>query len=176
MCLSLLLVSNTGYAQGNTVTGTVTDGDNGSPLPGVTVTVKGTRISTVSDVNGHYSIKADAKGTLVFVYIGFANQEVPVGGQAVVNVKMTTDNKALSEVVVVGYGTAKRKDLTGSVSSITAAQIESVPVTTLDQALQGRAAGVQIMNNDASPGGNISVLIRGIGSLASGGNGPLYVV
>lgn len=176
LCLSLLLVSSPGFAQSNTVKGTVTDGDSGSPLPGVTITVKGSRATTVSDVNGHYSIAAAANGTLVFVYIGYATQEVPVGGRAVVDVKMTTDNKALSEVVVVGYGTAKRKDLTGSVSSVTAAQIASVPVTTLDQALQGRAAGVQVVSNDASPGGNISVLIRGIGSLASGGNGPLYVV
>ncbi|HTI58132.1 TonB-dependent receptor [Mucilaginibacter sp.] len=176
LCLSLLLVSSPGFAQSNTVKGTVTDGDSGSPLPGVTITVKGSRATTVSDVNGHYSIAAAANGTLVFVYIGYATQEVPVGGRAVVDVKMATDNKALSEVVVVGYGTAKRKDLTGSVSSVTAAQIASVPVTTLDQALQGRAAGVQVVSNDASPGGNISVLIRGIGSLASGGNGPLYVV
>ncbi|MFB9844938.1 SusC/RagA family TonB-linked outer membrane protein [Mucilaginibacter ginsenosidivorans] len=176
LCLSLLLVSSTGFAQSNTVTGTVTDGDNGSPLPGVTITVKGARTTTVSDVNGHYSITASANGTLVFVYIGYATQEVPIGGQSAVNVKMATDNKALSEVVVVGYGTAKRKDLTGSVSSVTSAQIAAVPVTTLDQALQGRAAGVQVVSNDASPGGNISVLIRGIGSLASGGNGPLYVV
>jgi TonB-dependent SusC/RagA subfamily outer membrane receptor len=79
-------------------------------------------------------------------------------------------------VVVVGYGTQKRRDLTGAVSSVNAATIAKVPVTTLDQALQGRAAGVQIVNNDAAPGGNVSVLIRGIGSLASGGNTPLYVV
>ena len=94
--------------------------------------------------------------------------------QISVSLKNTVSN--LNEVVVVGYGTQKRKDVTGAVSSVSAATIAKVPVTTLDQALQGRAPGVQVINNDASPGGNISVLIRGIGSLASGGNNPLYVV
>ncbi len=93
-----------------------------------------------------------------------------------ISVSLQATTSRLNEVVVVGYGTQRRRDVTGSVSSINAATIEKVPVTTLDQALQGRAAGVQIVNNDASPGGNVSVLIRGVGSLASGGNTPLYVI
>ena len=84
--------------------------------------------------------------------------------------------QSLQQVVVVGYGTQKRRDVTGAIASVNAATIAKVPVTTLDQALQGRAPGVQVINNDASPGGNVTVLIRGIGSLASGGNNPLYVV
>jgi len=175
LSLSLLLVSFSGYAQNNVVTGTVAD-DGGQPLPGVTVVVKGTTTGTLTNVNGNFSIKAAAKSTLVFSFVGFATQEVAVNGKSVVNVKLLTDAKSLSEVVVIGYGTSKRSDLTGSISSVTAKQIEDVPVTTLEQSLQGRAAGVQITNNDGAPGGNISVLIRGTGSLASYGNGPLYVI
>ena len=101
---------------------------------------------------------------------------VSIQNTSSVTVALKPSNAQLNEVVVVGYGTQKRKDVTGAISSVNAATIAKVPVTTLDQALQGRAPGVQIINNDAAPGGNVSVLIRGIGSLASGGNAPLYVV
>jgi len=175
--LSLMLLSFSGYAQNGTVTGTVTDAASGLPLPGVTVKVlngPGTTIST--DANGNYSIKAGPTSKLVFAFVGYTTQEVQVGNRNKVDVKLTEENKTLNELVVIGYGTAKRKDLTGSISSVSAATIAKVPVTTLDQALQGRAAGVQITNNDASPGGNVSVMIRGVGSLATNGNNPLYVV
>ncbi|HEY4323078.1 MAG TPA: TonB-dependent receptor [Mucilaginibacter sp.] len=173
--LSLVLISFSGFAQNNVVTGTVTD-EGGVPLPGVTVKVKGTTTATVTTVSGNYSIKTAAKSTLVFSFVGFTTQEIAANGGSAVNVKLTTDAKSLSEIVVIGYGTAKRSDLTGAISSVTAKQIEDVPVTSLDQALQGRAAGVQVTSNDGAPGGNVTVLIRGTGSLASYGNGPLYVV
>ena len=176
LSVSLLLIGTSGYAQTGTVSGTVTDAADGLPLPGVTVTVKGTKVGTVTNVSGAYSIKADGGAKLVFAFIGYVPQEIAVDSRSAINVQMVTDNKALSEVVVIGYGTAKRSDVTGAISSVTAKQIEEVPVTTLEQALQGRAAGVQITNNDGAPGGNITVLIRGTGSLASYGNGPLYVV
>src|SRR6185312_16325985 len=112
----------------------------------------------------------------VISYVGFVPKEIPVGNRSNFNIRLVAENQSIQQVVVIGYGTAKRKDLTGAISSVSADQIEKVPITTAEQALQGRAAGVQIVNNDASPGGNISVLIRGIGSLASGGNNPLYVV
>ncbi len=174
--LLLLLISPSVFAQNGKVTGTVTDADNGSTLPGVTVTIKGTTTAVVTDVNGNYSITTAGNSTLVFSYIGYSTQEVPVGGKSVIAVKLAVDSKALSEVVVIGYGTAKRSDLTGSIASVTSKQIEAVPVTTMEQAIQGRAAGVQVTSNDASPGGNITILIRGTGSLATGGNTPLYVV
>ncbi|RYE26859.1 MAG: SusC/RagA family TonB-linked outer membrane protein, partial [Sphingobacteriaceae bacterium] len=172
-----LLISVSVFAQNKTVTGTVTDASNGQTLPGVTIRVKNNtgKIAT-TDLNGKYSIAADAGSTLIFSYIGFADQEIAVGNRTVISPKLGVSSKSLSEVVVIGYGTAKRSDLTGSVSSVNAATIAKVPVVTVDQALQGRAAGVQVTNNDASPGGNISVLIRGTGSLAPNGNGPLYVV
>jgi TonB-linked SusC/RagA family outer membrane protein len=174
--LLLLLISTPGFAQSRKVTGTVTDADGGSPIPGVTIKVKGTANATTTNANGNYSISAGNNDILVFSFVGYATQEVPVGAQAAVSVKLVVDNRALSEVVVIGYGTAKRGDVNGAVSSVSAATIESMPVTSADQALQGRAAGVQVTNNDGSPGGNVSVLIRGTGSLASNGNTPLYVV
>ena len=175
LSLSLLLISLSGYAQSRTVTGKVTDGSNGLALPGVTVKVKGTTTATVTGLNGAYSIAAEQGSTLVFSFIGYTTQEAAVTGTNV-NVTLAVDSKSLNEVVVIGYGTAKRTDLTGSISSVSAATIAKVPVTSLDQALQGRAAGVQVTNNDAQPGGSLSVLIRGTGSLAAYGNGPLYVV
>lgn len=174
--LSLMLLSFSGYAQNGTVTGKVTDGASGLPVPGVTVKVLNTSEVVSTDANGNYSIKAGPTNKLVFTSVGYSSQEVQVANRTKVDVKLTEESKSLTELVVIGYGTAKRKDLTGSISSINAKQIEAVPVTTLDQALQGRAAGVQVTNNDASPGGNVTVLIRGTGSLASGGNSPLYVV
>jgi TonB-linked SusC/RagA family outer membrane protein len=176
LSLSLLMISMSGYAQSRQITGTVTDAGNGQSLPGVTVKVKGTTNAVGTNINGGFSIKADAGATLVFSFVGYNTQEVAVGSNSTLNIKLAPDNRALNEIVVIGYGTAKRKDLTGSVSSISAATIEKVPVTSLDQALQGRAAGVQVTNNDASPGGNTTVLIRGTGSLAPGGNIPLYIV
>ncbi len=166
------------FAQTRQITGTVTSSDNGAALPGVSIRVKGTAIGAVTDVNGAFKLSAADNATLTFSYIGYASQDVAVGGRSVINVSLSLNINSLAEVAVVsiGYGTAKRTDLTGAISSVGAKQIEDVPITTLEQALQGRAAGVQITNNDGTPGGNVSVLIRGTGSLASYGNGPLYVI
>ena len=164
-------------AQQKTISGKVTDASTGQPVIGTSVTVKGTKLATQTDNDGNYSISVpNSAKALIFTTVGFESQDILINGQAQISVSLRTTVSNLNEVVVVGYGTQKRKDVTGAVSSVSAATIAKVPVTTLDQALQGRAPGVQIINNDASPGGNISVLIRGIGSLASGGNNPLYVV
>jgi TonB-linked SusC/RagA family outer membrane protein len=164
------------FSQQKTVTGKVTDQD-AKPLSNATVTVKGTNISAITNADGQYSITLPANAnTLVFSYVGYQVNEANIQGNNSVSVIMQPQANSMNEVVVIGYGTAKRKDVTGAVSSVTATQIAKVPVTTLDQALQGRAPGVQIINNDAAPGGNVTVLIRGVGSLASGGNAPLYVV
>ncbi|MFT3933014.1 MAG: TonB-dependent receptor [Chitinophagaceae bacterium] len=157
-----------------TVQGKVMSGD--SALQGVTVQVKGAKTATVTDANGSFSISASPSATLIFSSVGYTVQEVKVSNRMMLAVQLESNTKQLDQVVVVGYGTQKKKDLTGSVSSINAETIAKVPVISAAQALQGRAAGVQVINNDASPGGNISILIRGIGSLASGGNDPLYVV
>jgi len=176
LSLSFLLMSVAGYAQNRPVTGKVTD-DLGLPLPGVTIKIKGTDAGGVSDVNGAFRISVPNDNTvLVFSFIGFAQQEVTVGSNTTLSIKMSANSNSLAEVAVVsvGYGTARRKDVTGAVSSVSSEQIAKVPVTALDQALQGRASGVQVTNNDGAPGGSVSVLIRGVGSL--GNNDPLYVV
>ena len=162
------------FAQNNVIKGRVTSGD--SALSNITVQVRGTATTTQTNASGEYTITAAPNATLVFSAVGFARQEVKAGNQSSLDVRLQSTATQLEQVVVVGYGTQRRKDLTGSVSSVNAETIAKVPVTTVDQALQGRAAGVQVTNNDASPGGNISVLIRGVGSLASNGNGPLYVI
>lgn len=164
------------FGQNRQITGRVVANDNDSSIAGVTVKVKGSSMATATDRSGNFSINASPNAVLVFSSVGYATQEVPVKQSTTVTVRLVSDQQSLQQVVVIGYGTAKRKDLTGAISSVTADQIDKVPVTTLDQALQGRAAGVQVVNNDAAPGGNVSVLVRGVGSLASGGNAPLYVI
>lgn len=180
LLLVLLLTASTclsAFAQNKQVSGTVS-GNDGTPLPGVNVTVKGTKTGVSTNVNGFFKLSVPANSTLVFSFVGYLSKEVAVSDAAIYNVKLTSDVNSLAEVAVVsiGYGTAKRSDLTGAISSVSATTIAKVPVTSLDQALQGRAAGVQVTNNDASPGGNVTVLIRGTGSLAPGGNAPLYVI
>lgn len=174
-CFLILSFSLSLFALAQTrVTGRVTA--DGKPVLGATINVKGTTTATQTDNNGDFSIMASPNATLEISAIGFTTIEVNVNNRTTVNATLQTSSTQMEQVVVVGYGTQKRKDVTGSISSVNAAQIEKVPVTTLDQAIQGRAAGVQVINNDAAPGGNVSVLIRGIGSIAPGGNAPLYVV
>ncbi|MGZ3951479.1 MAG: SusC/RagA family TonB-linked outer membrane protein, partial [Flavisolibacter sp.] len=175
-CFLILFVFISSIAFSQTkVSGRIIGSDN-KPVAGATVTVKGTTTATQTDNAGDFTISAPSNSTLVITAVGFSPLEVDVNGRSTINAKIETTSSQLEQVVVVGYGTQKRKDVTGAISSVTSAQIEKVPVTTAQQALQGRAAGVQIVNNDAAPGSNISVLIRGVGSLASGGNNPLYVV
>lgn len=173
LSLVFLLCCGAVFAQ-NTVKGRVVAGD--TALAGVTVSVKGGAASVSTDNNGGFSIAAPANAVLQFSSIGYAPLDVPLNGRTILTVQLQASNSQLEQVVVVGYGTQRRKDLTGSVSSVGAGTIEKVPVISATQALQGRASGVQIINNDAAPGGNISILIRGIGSLAPGGNEPLYVI
>ena len=167
------LMSQFLFAQ-STVTGRITSGD--SAVSGVTVQIKGSTTATQSADNGSYSISVQPTGTLVFSAVGFTPQEVKVNNRTTIDVLLVSSTTQLGEVVVVGYGTQRRQDLTGAVSSINASAIADVPVNTVDQALQGRAAGVQVINNDGRPGSSVSVQIRGVGSLAANGNEPLYVV
>jgi TonB-linked SusC/RagA family outer membrane protein len=164
------------FAQNRPVSGTVTAGDDGSKLPGVSVLVKGTSNGTVTNANGAYTINAPENATLIFSYVGYASQELPVNNRPTINVILNSDAQSLQQVnvVAVGYGTARRQDVTGSISSVTSEQLAKVPVTTTDQALQGRAAGVQVTNNDGAPGAGVQVQIRGIGTFGS--SDPLYVV
>jgi TonB-linked SusC/RagA family outer membrane protein len=158
-----------------TVKGTVTDETN-SPLPGVNVLVKGSTIGTVTDANGTYTIGVpDENATLVFSFIGYTTQEVAVNGQTVVNVQMAQDALTLTEVVVVGYGTQKKSDLTGSVGSVKSEDIQERQLPSVSQALAGRVAGVSVSVNSGRPGGQSNVRIRGFSSISTSNN-PLYVV
>ncbi|WP_221409832.1 TonB-dependent receptor [Reichenbachiella sp. MSK19-1] len=156
-----------------TVKGKVTDADDGSGLPGVNVLIKGSATGTVTDLDGNYTITADEAGTLVFSFIGYLTQEAPISGRSTVDVSMALDVKSLEEVVVVGYGEQRRSEVTGAISSVSSKDVVSVPVATADQALQGRAAGVTVINN-GSPGTSPTVTIRGLNSTSN--NGPLYVI
>ncbi|MEX2232938.1 MAG: SusC/RagA family TonB-linked outer membrane protein [Cyclobacteriaceae bacterium] len=158
-----------------TVTGKVTT-NNGDPLPGVSVVEKGTSNGTVTDTEGIYNFSVtNENATLVFSFIGYSNQEVSVASRSAVNVTLVEDVIALGEVVVVGYGSQKKTDLTGAVTSIKVSDIAQFPTARVDQALQGRSSGVYVLNTDGSPGGNTMIRIRGLNSI-NGGNEPLIVI
>jgi TonB-dependent starch-binding outer membrane protein SusC len=156
------------------VSGRVT-AETGEGLPGVNVVTKGTSSGTVTDINGDYSINVpDASSTLVFSYIGYVAQEVPVNGRSTINISLVPDVQSLNEVVVIGYGTQQRAELTGSVASVNVADARRAPVATVGEAIQGRVPGVTITSS-GTPGQTSNINIRGIGSL-NAGSGPLYVV
>ncbi|MCU0323658.1 MAG: TonB-dependent receptor [Spirosomaceae bacterium] len=171
----LLFTSLSVMAQDITVSGTV-KGSDGSGLPGVNVQVKGTSKGTQTDINGKYTLSGVSKNaTLQFSFVGLNSQEVAIGNRSVVDVVMTDDTKVLEEVVVVGYGTVKKKDATGAVNAIGAKDFQKGIVTSPEQLMQGRVAGVQITQNSGEPGGGINVRIRGTSSVF-GGNNPLFVI
>jgi TonB-linked SusC/RagA family outer membrane protein len=161
-------------AQDVNVTGTVTDA-KGSSLPGVSISVKGTTKGSTSDMDGKYSVSAPASSVLVFSFIGFTTKEVVVGSESKIDVVLTDDVKALEEVVVIGYGTVKKKDLTGSVASLQSKDFNKGVITAPDQLIQGRTPGVMVINNTGQPGGATTVRIRGNSSIRAGNN-PLFVL
>jgi len=163
-------------AQTKKITGKVSSSAN-APLSGVTVQAKGTQLATATDVNGNFSLSVPAQGTVVLVisYVGFEPKEVNVTGDAPVMVALSEKVQGLNDVVVVGYGTARKRDLTGSVASINAKDLDKTPVIRADQMLQGRVSGLQFTQTDGQPGSVTSIRIRGTNSINSG-NEPLYVV
>ncbi|MFO7823494.1 MAG: SusC/RagA family TonB-linked outer membrane protein, partial [Cyclobacterium sp.] len=156
------------------ISGTVTD-ENGAPLPGASITVLGTSSGTVTDIDGNYSITVPEEADLVFSYIGYESKTVAVGTQTTIDITLLQDASSLDEVVVVGYGTVKKSDLTGSVSSIQADKLNTDSQGSVEQIIQGRLPGVQVTQASARPGGNFSIRIRGSNSITAG-NEPLYVI
>jgi TonB-dependent starch-binding outer membrane protein SusC len=159
-----------------TITGKVTDETN-TGLPGVNVLLKGTNTGTTTNGEGNYSLsvpEAAANGTLIFSYIGYTSEEVPINGRTAINISLVPDIKSLSEVVVVGYGAQKRADLTGSVASVKGEEIKNLPVRSVGEALQGRAAGVYVASDNGRPGAGSQIVIRGPVNIR--GASPLYVV
>ncbi len=170
-----MMISLCGFAQGEVIKGTVTGAD-GVPLLGVSVAQKGTSNGTVTDFDGNYQItlKSGTK-TLVFSYVGFLSMEQQVNGQSVINVVLQEDAQKLDEIVVIGYGSQKRTDITGAVSSVDSKELEKAIYNNVDDLLQGRSAGVQVTSSSGAPDAGASIRIRGNNSI-SGSNAPLYVV
>lgn len=162
-------------AQTLTVKGNVKD-TSGEPIIGASVVEKGnTSNGTITDLDGNFSIKVDGKKTLVISYIGMKTQEIPVQGRKSINVTMTDDAQALDEVVVIGYGTVNKRDLTGSVASVGSKELSIVPVSSATEALTGKIAGVNVTTTEGSPDADINIRIRGGGSLSQD-NSPLFIV
>ncbi len=159
--------------QTQTVTGQIVD-DMGEPIIGANVVVKGTTNGTVTDINGNFSIEAGPKSVLNISYIGYLSKEIVVGNQKIINLVLQEDTKALDEVVVIGYGTQKKADLTGSVANVSTEKLNTQSNTTIGQALQGKIAGVDIVSQGGAPGGSTRVMVRGIGTLNN--SSPLYIV
>lgn len=162
-------------AQKRNIVGTVNDA-SGDPMIGVSVVLKGTSVGTITDFNGNYSIETSSnKDVLIFSYVGYETKTLQVGSGNVMNVTLREDTKILEELVVVGYGTQKKSDLTGSVVSVKAEDMNAIPTSSVAEMLRGQAAGVVVTQNSARPGGTSDILIRGKRSL-TGGNSPLFIV
>lgn len=161
--------------QQNSVSGKVTD-SSGVTLPGVSVVVKGTTTGTITDSNGNYSqANVPANATLQFSFVGMKTLEVVVAGKSTINVAMLEESIGIEEVVAIGYGTVKKSDLTGAVSSVSGVDLKQTPISNLAQGIQGRSPGVLVRQTNAGPGGNVSIRIRG-GNSINAGNDPLYVI
>ena len=171
LCLGLSTV----LAQTVQVSGTITSAEDGETLPGVTVFVKETSRGTTTDVNGAYSLEVPANATLVFSYVGMISQEIGVAGRRLINVVMQPSHQTLEEVVVIGYGTQSQRSLASSIATVKTESLKDIPSPSVDQMLQGRAAGVSITNPSAGVGQPPVVIVRGVSTINSGTQ-PLYVI
>lgn len=175
LLFSLLSFSTVIQAQQITVTGTVTDTETGEVIIGANVVVKGTTTGAITDLDGNYTISTPADGTLQYSYVGYLQQEIGVSGRTVIDVALETDRTEIDEVVVIGYGTQKKSDLTGSVTVVDADDMKQTTYQTFDKALQGRAAGVHVTSVSGKPGDVASIKIRGIGSISRSSE-PLIII
>ncbi|MGL5790329.1 MAG: carboxypeptidase-like regulatory domain-containing protein, partial [Bacteroidales bacterium] len=156
-----------------TITGVITD-ENGEAIIGANVVVKGTTNGTITDFDGKYSLEVPTGATLLITYIGYQEASVTIGSQSVVNVTLHEDTKKIDEVVVVGYTTQRKADLSGAVSSVKLDDVKNMMVTGINHAMQGKMSGVTVLQNSGAPGASASVRIRGLGTI--GDNNPLYVI
>lgn len=173
----MLSVSGALMAQ-RTIEGTVSDAKSGETLIGVTIQLKGTTIGTTTDIYGHYELTSDeltATAVVLFSYVGYSDQEVVPGARNTIDIQLKAEQTMLDELVVIGYGTTKKRNVLGAVSKVDNTELTRMPVAGVDQALQGRVAGVQVTQNTGAPGEGVAVRIRGTGSISSG-NSPLYIV
>lgn len=177
ICTAMLIFISVGstVAQQRRITGKVSDKNDGSPIPGVTIKVKGSSLGTSSNTNGEYSLQVAEGASLIFSYVGYHELSLQVNAQNVLNAALVPTDQKLEEIVVIGYGTTTKKDATGAVATLSAAQIRDIPVSSIDQKLKGQIPGVQISSTTGTPGGGTSIKIRGSGSIGAGDN-PLFVV
>lgn len=172
---SMLFLSQL-WAQERSISGTVTSTEDDSALPGVNVILQGSTIGTTTDIEGHYRLNVpESGGTLLFSFIGLATEEVEIGSRSVIDVAMDPDLQQLQEVVVVGYGTQLKQNLTGNIAQISGEEIENIPVPSFESAIQGRAAGVFVKSSSGKLGQGIKMRIRGASSVTAS-NQPLYVI
>ncbi|MCV2486166.1 TonB-dependent receptor [Flavobacterium sp. SH_e] len=172
-CISSLLFSVIAVAQDVTVNGIIND-ESGMPVPGATVLLKGTTKSTASDFDGKFQIQVPSNGTLTVTFIGYTTVTEAVNGRTKISIQLKPESQSLNEVVVVGYGTQKKSVVTGAISSVKASDLEDLPITRVEQSLQGRVSGVTIAANAGQPGSSSTIRVRGITSF--GNNEPLWVV
>ncbi len=176
LLIMISFVSMQLFGQGRTITGKITDADNGEYMPGVTILLEGTQNGTISDFDGKYNINVpESGGTLVFSFVGYETQKITLGEKNVVYVSLKMSQEILEEVVVVGYGTEVKTKVTGSISEIKSDEIALTPVSTVEQTLQGRAAGLFIESNNGKVGGDVKIRIRGSSSI-NASNQPLIIV
>ena len=171
----LMLATSVAWSQSRTVTGTVISVEDETPIPGVNVVEKGTNNGTATDADGSFSLNVNSDATLVFSFVGFATQEVPVANQTSINVTLQLDVTALSEVVVIGYGEVNKRDATGAVTSVSAKDFNTGVISSPEQLIQGKTAGVQMTSTTGNPGDAVQLRIRGTNSIRSNNN-PLFVV
>lgn len=175
LTVMLMLITTLAWSQGRTVSGRVTSDDDGTGIPGVNVIEKGTTNGTATNVDGTYTINVGENATLVFSFVGYETREVTVGTQTSIDVSLTPDVTALSEVVVIGYGEIQRRDATGAVASVKAEEFNRGIIASPEQLIMGKTAGVQITSSSGEPGAGVNLRIRGTSSVR-GGNNPLFVV
>ena len=175
MMLALFCLASSAFAQ-TVIKGRVTDGSNNQTLPGVSVAIKGTTQGTITDMNGNYSIAIkSASDILVFSYIGYTAKEIPVGAQTSIDVALTLNAVNLDELVVMGYSSKKRTEITSAVTTISSDKLMDVTSNDIGTMLQGKVSGIQVINSSGAPGSGSEIRIRGISSM-SAPQGPLYVV
>lgn len=173
---TLLFVSAMAFGQNRVITGTVISGEDNLPIPGASVLVKGTTVGVATDLDGKFSINVPSdRNILIVSFVGLETQELNIGNQSIMSITLRQDMKSLQEVIVVGYGEMTKREVTGAISSVSSEDIKNLPVAGIDQAIQGRAAGVLVSSASGTPGGAISINVRGTASI-SASNEPLYVV
>lgn len=179
LCLCVLMglfLSLSAHAQQTTITGLISD-SSGEPIPGASIILKGTTTGTISDMDGNYNLTGNvpAEGILVYSFIGMKTQELAINGRSIINIVLEDEVLGLDEVIVIGYGTQQKKDVTGSVALVGADELESRPNTQLGSLIQGRAAGVRVASSSGKPSQGLSIRVRGTNSITAGSE-PLYVV